>query len=874
MLDLSSNNLTALPQSIHLPPNLIELDLGGNKLTEVPQSIRPLKKLRFLRISSNQLTTLPEWLHELPTLRELRVNGNQLKVLPEIIQHLSQLTVLNVGNNGLTTLPDWLSTLTSLRKLMVHANRLTALPESIDQLVQLTTLYVDDNSLTSLPESIGNLSNLDKLDLSNNKLTALPRSLTRLENLTQLFLHGNQALGLPSEILGATYDDALTERTFPADPYALLDYYFRTQQAQRPLNEARLILVGRGGVGKTSLVNRLLRNTFMLGEIKTEGIQISSWSLRLNDDDARLHVWDFGGQEILHATHQFFLSQRSLYLLVLSGREGTEDQDADYWLRMIDSFGAGSPVIVVLNKSQEHLFDVNRRALKSKYPDIHAFIRTDCSDGTGIDELRKIIQQTASQLENLRVAFPASWFEIKNKLSTSSRNYLSYEEFRKFCLEYGEKDPNAQEALAGYLHQLGVALNYKDDPRLQDTHVLDPLWVTDGIYKLLSSPLLAEQHGELGLGDVAKLLDPESYPRSMHRFLLDLMKKFELCFTFPDNDARYLIPELLDKQEPPEAADFPPEECLNFQYHYPVIPEGLLPRFIVRTHALSEGLHRWRTGVILQFEGNRALVKADPADKKVFISVSGPVASRRRLLAVIRADFEHIHRDIRKLEPLEMVPIPGHPETVIPYAELQVFEQNGMTEIPKVIGNRVVNLKVQEFLNGVDLPTLAAESRSRSGKEREPAEAPVQLFISYSHKDELLRNQLETHLKLLQRQKLLSTWHERKIDAGEERAEVLAKQLDQAEVILLLVSADYLASENSDAEMHAALERHQAGKAVVIPVILRDVNWDRAPFAKLEPLPTNKRPVTRWPDRDSAWRDVSEGIERVIEGIRKRRQRH
>jgi hypothetical protein len=151
------------------------------------------------------------------------------------------------------------------------------------------------------------------------------------------------------------------------------------------------------------------------------------------------------------------------------------------------------------------------------------------------------------------------------------------------------------------------------------------------------------------------------------------------------------------------------------------------------------------------------------------------------------------------------------------------------------------------------------------------AEGPVQLFISYSRKDEPLRSQLEMFLKPLQRQGVLSTWHDRMIDAGEERTEAHSKQFDQAEVILLLVSASYLASEQNDAEVRAALERHEAGTAVVIPVILRDVNWERASFAKLQPLPTNKRPVTKWPDRDSAWLDVSEGIVRVVEKLRGKR---
>ena len=110
--------------------------------------------------------------------------------------------------------------------------------------------------------------------------------------------------------------------------------------------------------------------------------------MKLNgEEEARLHIWDFGGQEIMHSTHQFFLTQRSLYLLVLNGREGGEDADAEYWLQLIESFGGESPVIVVLNKIKEHPFDLNRRALQQKYPGIRAFLQTDCADKTGLAEL-------------------------------------------------------------------------------------------------------------------------------------------------------------------------------------------------------------------------------------------------------------------------------------------------------------------------------------------------------------------------------------------------------------------------------------------------------------------------------------------------------
>jgi internalin A len=244
------------------------------------------------------------------------------------------------------------------------------------------------------------------------------------------------------------------------------------------------------------------------------------------------------------------------------------------------------------------------------------------------------------------------------------------------------------------------------------------------------------------------------------------MKKFEICFSFPDDDTQYLIPELLDKQEPEDTKAFSPSSCLNFEYHYPVLPEGLLPRFIVRTHVLSEGLPRWRTGVILKFEANRALVKANVHEKKVSISIDGPTSSRDRLLAVIRSDFERIHRDIFKSPPVEMVSLPEYPHVVVPYRELQIMEEQGEKELKKVVGEQILNLDVQRLLNGVDLQGTARRERtSRRPTGRRPqfnyvtmmVAVPMRLFISYTHKDERFRNELETHLKLLQRQRLIET---------------------------------------------------------------------------------------------------------------------
>jgi hypothetical protein len=206
---------------------------------------------------------------------------------------------------------------------------------------------------------------------------------------------------------------------------------------------------------------------------------------------------------------------------------------------------------------------------------------------------------------------------------------------------------------------------------------------------------------------------------------MDLMEKFELCFEFEGERGHYLIPELLGKEEPESRAEFPPEHCLNFQYHYNILPEGLIPRFIVRTHHLSRDLPRWRTGVVLEFEGNRALVRADVPDRKVFISVAGPEAGRRGLLTLVRGHFDHIHRSIARLQADEKVPVPGRPHVVLDYRKLLVREANGRTNVELEDSDEVVSLDLRRLLDGIESP----EARALRPKPKPPAPTSPQLTI-------------------------------------------------------------------------------------------------------------------------------------------------
>jgi hypothetical protein len=143
------------------------------------------------------------------------------------------------------------------------------------------------------------------------------------------------------------------------------------------------------------------------------------------------------------------------------------------------------------------------------------------------------------------------------------------------------------------------------------------------------------------------------------------------------------------------------------------------------------------------------------------------------------------------------------------------------------------------------------------------------IFFSYSHKDEVLRNELEAHLALLKHEGLVESWHDRRIVAGDELDETIFGQLEAANIILLLVSSDFMSSNYCySREMMRAMERHQAQEAKVIPVILRHCDWTNAPFGKLMAVPRDAKPVTSWPDRDEAFADVAKQVRQAVGSIR------
>lgn len=490
------------------------------------------------------------------------------------------------------------------------------------------------------------------LDLTKKGLTKLPPEIGKLTNLTKLDLSDNP-LPIPPEILEK-----------PDEPATIINYHLQHQTGRkRPFNEAKMLLVGQGSVGKTSLVRRLVENRFNPHENKTEGIDIKQWGVTADGQGIRLNIWDFGGQEIMHATHQFFLTKRSLYLLVLDAQLNEEENRIEYWLKMIQSFDGDSPIIIVGNKIDQQSLDIDRRELQAKYENIKTFVETSCESGDGIEGLKAIIAREIGSLKHIHDQLLNTWFAVKNQLEEMKQDYIPYHEYVRMCQAENISDDISQRTLIRFLHDLGIVLNFQNDPRLEDTNILNPEWVTNGVYRILNSNELFQGKGVLKRQKLNQILDSREYPRDKHLFIMDMMRKFELCFDFEGfTDRKFLVPDLLVKEEP-YTGDW--HDALAFQYHYKVLPGSIISRFIVRTHPYIHKNTYWRSGVMLEYEGNRALVKADREEKKIFIWVGGTERTQRTFLAIIPSQFDYIHQTISGIEVEEKVPLPNYPKMLL-----------------------------------------------------------------------------------------------------------------------------------------------------------------------------------------------------------------
>lgn len=687
--NLTSKDLINLMPQIRQLTNLTTLDLSFNNLTEV----------RFLR--------------ELKNLTELNLNNNRI-VDASSLRELNSLTSLNLSDNRISNI-SFVSELNSLSLLNLSRNQISD-ASPIKELRSLTALYLANNYITDMSFA-GLLLSLKVLDLRGNK--ALERS-------------------IPEEILN-NWEEA----------QRILNYYHNTKESQvTSLNEAKVVVIGEADTGKTSLIRRLIYNDY-IDTRSTTGIKIERWeNVLINDQNVRLNIWDFGGQEIMHSTHQFFFTQRTIYLLVVNARHNEDHNKIEDWLNRIEILGGDSPVIIVANKIDQNrhsssdlgYFDINRMELMSKFKNIKGFygvcsdVRTKSYDDEW-EEFKSGLLTEIGKLDGLHEPFPADWFAVKDELESMQEKsipYISRTEYLRKCFQKNIKEEISQETLLEFLNEIGVIIYFKDLPGRM---IFNPEWITNGVYAVTDNPSIINNKGELEFSQLDKILASRGYNAEEHKFILELMKKFELCVEI-EKDKRFLIPDLLLSVEEPYTGDW--ENTLSFEYHYETYLNNIFTKFVVRMYPYIYKKTWWRNGVVLEYEGDKALIKFDASEKKVKIRIKGSnIKKRRDFLAIIRKEFNDIHSMFAALQVEEFVAHPtkkivderGREKEILKdYTELLGVFETGKTEI--FVKELNEYLPIIDWLDGVGHAEGRLKSRGAASFEKfKPEELQAKLEV-------------------------------------------------------------------------------------------------------------------------------------------------
>ena len=551
-------------------------------------------------------------------------------------------------------------------------DRILALPEL--DVERLRALNLSENQLTRFPTT-NPMSSLTWLDLSDNKINEFSLS-SEMDRLIDLRLEGNPLTSPPPEIL--------------KQGSAAVLRFLRESQARgvEDVYEVKMLIVGEGGTGKTTLWHLLQNPNHPVPDPKqlsTVGIGIKEgWEfehLQHPNTSFRVNLWDFGGQEIQYMTHQFFLTRRSLYVLLADGRR--EVANFPYWLKIIHLLGTEPemsrplPVLVVLNEKSNPIsrLPYDTESVKTDFPRL-AITQQHVDFGRPEDirfqGLRTVIQQTLCQeLTHLPLKIPISWDKVRRDLKDlrNHRKHINSSEFQDICNRNGVDDPSSRDDLSQMLHDLGVILHFHDDPALADFIVLNPQWAVNAVYEVLRHDEVVKNCGRFHRRVLRKIWTGRRYTDEEQGKMLSLMLKnnFEVCFqTTEQGEEIFIAPQLLPEHRP-QRLDWQEEKIsVRYIYQYPFMPKGIMGRLIVR---LNEDIETregrkvvWEKGAILKSNGcrTRIMETEDPSDgrKLIKIAIQGNMLEEcKMVLRDIRQELDRIHqRSFPSLKVFQKVP--------------------------------------------------------------------------------------------------------------------------------------------------------------------------------------------------------------------------
>lgn len=492
------------------------------------------------------------------------------------------------------------------------------------------------------------LVGLATLDLDENELTTLPQWLGDLRNLTRLAVRGNPLKSPPTEIC-------------EAGTPAILAFLRALREGTEEQWHSKMLVIGEARVGKTSVVRALRGMPFDPQESPTRGVDIAELDLGAvpqTGDRAWLTIWDFGGQLEYRATQRFYLTDRSLFLLVWNMEGGPETHGrVDRWLETVHNAAPRSPVAIVGTHCTDTVSDLDDSGLRRRFPNIAGIMEVDCKSGTGTPELREELAELARALPLMGQPWPRTWACAAHHLTEQPAEFISWDHAVDLLRQSGIHEPAEHAALLGVLHDRGDILHFTQAD-LREVVILRPSWVDEMVTRVLDSQQVFARGGLLSRAHRAELwADVED--TGVRDMLLAIMERFRLAYRIggPDDEDIALIVERLPIGEPTEARQLwnraraaAGSRELRVTYKLPFRPAGIPAWFIAQEHRFTTGT-AWRNGAVLHRtedgHGRReawALLKDDGRDQptiRLVVCGDDPLDFRQALDDGLRQILDH-----------------------------------------------------------------------------------------------------------------------------------------------------------------------------------------------------------------------------------------
>jgi internalin A len=633
-LDVSSTQVSDLTPLKALT-QLQQLNVSSTQVSDLTP-LKALMQLQLLYVSSTQvsdltplkaLTQLQELdvfetevsdltpLKALMQLQELDVSDTEVSDLTPL-KTLMQLQVLDVSKTDVSDLTP-LKALAQLKKLYVSSNEVSDLTPLMD-LKQLKKLEVSNTQVSDLTPLM-DLKQLKKLEIFDTHVSDLT-PLKALTELQELRIDSTQVSDLTPlkkiiekgiKVKWSRFERGIIVEGCPLiNPpkeivqqgnEAILRYWEEQERVgKQKVNEARILLVGQGESGKTTLKEKLRdRNAAMPeSDATTLGINIETLKCQNTEgDDFTVQVWDFGGQNIQKFAHQFFMSDSVVYAVLSNTRE--QNPNFQYWLNIIELLGKDSPFFIVQNEKDGHaesLKDITQ--IQERFP--HTFQSVEqvnlknAATDPRFDILQKRLFYAATQLPHTQKEYLTSFINVRRKLEdlAKTKQSILFSEFKQLCKDEGIEDVELMNDYARTFTLLGIALHFSDDVQLKSQVFLRPKWIIDALFALLYAPSVDAQKGRFFTNDVEKIWIEADY-EDMHGVLLQLMVRFHLCYALP-NTTGYIVPQRLPTRQEPFV---PPTDATHILYRYKFLPNGILTQLTCRLHERIEGEKVWNDAV-------------------------------------------------------------------------------------------------------------------------------------------------------------------------------------------------------------------------------------------------------------------------------------